>query len=79
MGQNGWLALHAAKTNREYEVELHRKARAYPAVREPFAANILAFERAWYGQHAVSADDVAQFRARAAGMKRRLAAPEAAA
>jgi hypothetical protein len=79
MGQDGWIALHAAKTNREYELELRRKARAFPAVREPFAANVQAFERAWYGQHAVSADDVAQFRARAAGMKRRLAAPEAAA
>ncbi|MGA2144596.1 MAG: DUF4129 domain-containing protein [Bryobacteraceae bacterium] len=79
MGQNGWLALHAAKTNREYEVELHRKARAYPAVREPFAANMLAFERAWYGQHAVLASDVAEFRDRLAGMKRLLAPPEVAA
>jgi hypothetical protein len=78
MGQNGWIALHVAKTDREYERELQRKARAFPAAREPFAANVLAFERAWYGRHTVVADDVAEFRNRVAGMKRILT-PEVAA
>jgi hypothetical protein len=79
LGQDRWIALHAAKTNREYELELRRKARGFPAVREPFADNMLAFERAWYGQHAVSTADVAEFRSRVAAMKALLVAPEVAA
>jgi hypothetical protein len=43
------------------------------------AANIAAFEGAWYGQHAVSNDDADEFRQRIERIKQALAAPRGAA
>ena len=56
--------------------ELRRKARAFAEARDLFAVNIAAFERAWYGQHEVSADDAAGFRQRIESIKAALAAPQ---
>jgi uncharacterized protein DUF4129 len=78
LGRHEFLTIHAGKTNREYELELRRRARGFVEARQQFAANITAFERAWYGQHAVSADDAAEFRARTQGIKSALAAPRGA-
>ena len=78
LGHNRFLTIHAGRTNREYELELRRKARAFAEARQLFAANIAAFERAWYGQHAVTADDAAEFRRRIDSIKSALAAPQAA-
>ena len=79
LGRTQWVAIHAGKTNREYELELRRKARAFPQVRGLFAANIAAFERAWYGLHAVAPPDIDEFRDRLDRMKATLRAPEEAA
>jgi hypothetical protein len=78
LGRNQFLTIHPGKTNREYELELRRKARGFADARQQFAVNVAAFERAWYGQHDVSADDAAEFRGRIEGIKNALAAPRGA-
>ena len=78
LGRQEFLTIHPGKTNREYELELRRRARAFVDARQQFAANIAAFERAWYGQHAVSAEDAAEFRARIESIKNTLATPRGA-
>ncbi len=72
LGRREMLALHPGKTNREYEMELRRRARAFPDARGLFAANVAEFERAWYGMHEVKSEDVGAFRGRVEGMKARL-------
>jgi hypothetical protein len=79
LGRNRFLTIHAGKTNREYELELRRKARQFAEARQLFGQNVTAFERAWYGQHAVSAEDAAEFRQRIESIKRALAVPREAA
>ena len=79
LGRHQFLAIDAGKTNREYELELRRKARAFADARQLFAVNIASFERAWYGQHDVSADDAAEFHGRTESIKNTLAAPRGAA
>jgi hypothetical protein len=78
LGRSQFLTIHPGKTNREYQRELRRKARAFAGARELFAVNIAAFERAWYGQHEVSAGDAAAFRRRIESIKSALAAPQGA-
>ena len=78
LGRSQFLTIHAGKTNREYELELRRKARAFAEARSLFAANVAAFEQAWYGLHAVSAGDAAQFYQRSDRMKTVLRAPQGA-
>ena len=75
LGHRQFLTIHAGKTNREYELELRRRARGSAEARANFAANIAAFERAWYGQHEVSAGDTAEFHDRNQRIKGALAAP----
>jgi len=62
LGRREIIALHPGKTNREYEVELRRRTRAVPRIRELFVRNLAAFERSWYGMHDPGPDDVALFR-----------------
>lgn len=50
------VRLADAKSNREYQYELERRARALPAVRTAFAATVQAFDRVWYGHHEANAD-----------------------
>ena len=70
LGRREFITIHPGKTNREYELELRRKARALADARALFAGNVTAFERAWYGLHEVAADDIAAFRGRMDEMKR---------
>ena len=78
LGRREYLAIDPGKTNREYELELRRRARAFPEARGLFAKNVAAFERAWYGMHEVAGDDVGEFRRRTDGLKSVLAAPQEA-
>jgi hypothetical protein len=75
LGRQELIAIHPGKTNHEYENELRRRARPTPETRGYFAANMAAFERAWYGQHDVEAGDIARFRERFSALKRALARP----
>ncbi len=63
LGRTGLVAIHACKSNREYENELRRKSRAAPEIPPLFRENLGSFERSWYGRHEVSSEDVGQFRA----------------
>jgi hypothetical protein len=74
LGRQEFLTIHPGKTNREFETELRRKARMAPEARERFAANVWAFERAWYGLHDVFEEDIAAFRGRTGEMKQLLGA-----
>jgi hypothetical protein len=77
LGRQEYLTIDAARTNREFELELRRKARQSPEARELFADNVRAFERAWYGLHEVLLDDAQAFRQRGDRIKL-LLQPEAA-
>lgn len=70
LGQRGFIAIHAGKTNREYELELRRKARQYAEARGLFGDNVSAFEGVWYGMHEATESAVAEFRQRIESMKR---------
>jgi hypothetical protein len=69
LGRRELLTIHPGKTNREFEVELRRRARQAPEARDLFSANVRAFERAWYGLHEVFEEDAVQFRQRAEEIK----------
>jgi hypothetical protein len=69
LGRLEFIAIHPGKTNRDYETELRRRTRALPDARRLFAANIAAFERAWYGMHEVPGETLAEFRGRLGAMK----------
>ena len=74
MGRSEYISIHAGKTNREYELELKRRLRTFPEARALFGANVMAFERAWYGLHDVAVDDIGEFRSRMGQMKSMLPA-----
>jgi hypothetical protein len=74
LGRTEFITIHSGKTNREYELELRRRARAFPDAGGHFAANIAAFERAWYGMHDVTAEDTDEFRGRMEQMKQQMEA-----
>ena len=78
LGRQEYLTIEAARTNREFQVELSRKTRQSPEACELFARNVRAFERAWYGLHEVLLDDAQAFRERGERIKV-LLQPEAAA
>ena len=79
LGRREWIAINPGKTNREYEGDLRRRARAFAEARGLFSENLAAFERAWYGLHLVAAVDVELFRERNGRMKTLLARPDAVA
>jgi hypothetical protein len=49
------------KSNHDYEIEVNRRARGLPELREAFAANVHSFDRTWYGLYEVTSDALAQF------------------
>ncbi|HUI54643.1 MAG TPA: DUF4129 domain-containing protein [Bryobacteraceae bacterium] len=79
LGRREFLTIHPGKTNREYELELRRKARTYAEARQLFSANVADFERAWYGLHEVTASDANEFSVRVDQMKSILIPPQGAA
>ena len=79
LGRREWIAIHPGKTNREYELEVRRRAREFPEARALFAVNVASFERAWYGKHSVTAEDTDAFRQRLQQIKAAMAPAEMAA
>jgi hypothetical protein len=55
------LAKH--KSNREYAMELRRRAADQAAMQTAFLQNVLAVERVWYGLHDVDAETLERFHA----------------
>lgn len=61
LGQRELVVIERFKSNRDYELELRRRARAWPDLQGAFAENVGAFDRAWYGMHEVTQDAVRHF------------------
>ena len=78
LGRREFLTIDPGKTNREFEIELRRRARQSPEARDLFSANVRAFERAWYGLHDVPEGEPQEFRQRGEEIKTRLSAGVAA-
>jgi hypothetical protein len=54
LGQRQLIRLERYKSNHDYDRELQRRARGNDPLLEAFEENLLAFERAWYGDHDVT-------------------------
>jgi len=50
------------KSNREYQLELQRRAHSYPKVIHSFSENVSLLERSWYGDHPVTNENFDRFR-----------------
>lgn len=71
LAQRGFITVQAAKTNRQYETELRRRARDRIEVAQSFSENARVFERIWYGDHDATAPIVDSFRENLQRMKAR--------
>jgi hypothetical protein len=60
--RDGLISLDRHKTNLEYERELARRSRSFPAVRPAFIEVVRAFERSWYGRTPADDSVIAQVR-----------------
>ncbi len=63
LGRRELVIIARFKSNRDYELELRRRARPWPDLQGAFAENVGSFDRAWYGKHEVNADSLQQFEA----------------
>jgi len=61
LAAENYLTLARAKSNREYQCELQRRAHALPLVAESFAENVQIFERVWYGLYDLQQEVVQRF------------------
>jgi hypothetical protein len=61
LGRRELVIIARFKSNRDYELELRRRARAWPDLQGAFAENVGSFDRAWYGMHEVNADSLQRF------------------
>lgn len=59
-----WVRLADAKSNRDYQRELERRTRAWPALGPAFADTVRAFDQVWYGRHVATAESLAAMEAR---------------
>ena len=63
LAQRDLIRVAKFKSNRDYEQELRRRARARPELQSAFAENVSVFDRVWYGLHEVTHDALQQFQA----------------
>jgi hypothetical protein len=61
LAQREMIRVAKFKSNRDYEQELRRRARALPELQAAFAENVGIFDRAWYGLHDVSPEGLQRF------------------
>jgi len=61
LGQRQLLTIARYKSNRDYDRELHRRARSRDELLTAFDDNLSVFERAWYGSHDVDYEMLARF------------------
>ena len=61
LGHRELLRIARHKSNRDYDLELRRRARTRDELLSAFRENLTAFESAWYGRHAVTSDTFARF------------------
>jgi hypothetical protein len=67
------LTIAKFKSNREYQMELQRRAHSYPQVLRSFSENVSLLERSWYGNHPVTRDAFDRFRTNQQQMSREAA------
>ena len=61
LGHRELLRIARHKSNRDYDRELRRRARGNTSLLDAFDENLEAFERSWYGEHAVTPDTLGSF------------------
>lgn len=55
------ITVAMSKSNREYTMELRRRAHDRPDMLNAFESNVLILERTWYGTHYATVDMVSEF------------------
>lgn len=63
LGTRDYIRLARHKSNRDYDRELRRRARAEAELLAAFGQNLLSFERSWYGDHPVTPEILGEFSA----------------
>ena len=63
LGERELLTIARYKSNREYDLELHRRARTREELLTAFGENLMVFEGAWYGRNQVTSDSLGRFTA----------------
>lgn len=61
LGSRQLIEIAKFKSNRDYDRELQRRARTQPDLLSAFGQNLRAFERTWYGEHAVTPRTLGEF------------------
>jgi hypothetical protein len=61
LGQQEFIFIARHKSNLDYQRELRRRARSRAELLAAFDENLVAFERAWYGDHGVTMPIFEQF------------------
>ena len=61
LAKRNLIGIAQFKSNRDYEIELRRRAHAIPGMLALFSENLSVFERIWYGMHDVNRDLVQHF------------------
>ncbi|MEW6157521.1 MAG: DUF4129 domain-containing protein, partial [Verrucomicrobiota bacterium] len=61
LGQKEFIRIARHKSNRDYELELRRRAHALPALHAAFSENVGTFDRVWYGMHEVTLELLHEF------------------
>jgi hypothetical protein len=63
LAEAGLLTMDRAKSDRDYERELARRAHSRPSLLAAFSGNVSLFQRVWYGMHPVDSELVDTFTA----------------
>ena len=63
LAARGLLVIARHKSNRDYLLELRRRARLEPELQGAFGRNVARFERVWYGSHPADDGLIAEFQA----------------
>ena len=63
LAARGLLVIARHKSNRDYLLELRRRARTQPELPGAFGRNVARFERVWYGSHPADDGLLAEFQA----------------
>ncbi len=63
LAERNLISLAKFKSNLDYERELGRRGHSFPELLALFGENVLVIDRAWYGLHQVSGEQVSRFAA----------------
>lgn len=63
LAEQGWITIEKFKSNREYEMELHRRAHQKKALLAAFSKSREIFECVWYGMYKIQRSDLDNYAA----------------